>query len=42
MGTVGTSRHDDKGDIQITKFMSIRVPMHGTGTELFVVVMKCL
>jgi len=42
MGTVGTSRHDDKGYIQITKFMSIRVPMHETGTELFVVVMKGL
>jgi hypothetical protein len=42
MGTVGTSRHDEKGDIQITKFMSIRVPMHETGAELFVVVRKRL
>ena len=31
-----------KGEIQIGKTMSMRVPMHSTGTELFVVVMKCL
>ena len=39
---MGTSRHDEKGEIQITEFMSMRVPMHETGAELFVVVKKCL
>jgi len=39
---MGTSRHDEKGDIQITEFMSIRVPKHETGAELFVLVMKRL
>ena len=36
MGTVGTSHHDVKGEMQITKFMSMRVPMHDTGAELLV------
>jgi hypothetical protein len=31
-----------KGEIQIGKTVSMRVPMHITGTELLVVVMKCL
>lgn len=31
-----------KGEIQIGKTMSMRVPMHGTGTELLIVVMKYL
>ena len=39
---MGTSRHDEKGEIQITEFMSMRVPMHETGAELFVLVMKRL
>ena len=42
MGTAGTSHHDAKGEIQITEFMSMRVPMHDTGAELFVVVRKYL
>ena len=42
MGTAGTSHHDVKGEIQITKFMSMRVPMHDTGAELLVVVLKGL
>ena len=42
MGTAGTSHRDVKEDIQITKFMSMRVPMRDTGAELLVVVMKRL
>ncbi len=42
VGTAGTSRHDVKGEIQIARTMSMRVPMHGTGAELFVVVLKHL
>ncbi len=42
MGTAGTSRHDAKGEIQVGETISVRVPMHDTGAELFVVVMKCL
>ena len=42
MGTVGTSHHDVKGEIQITKFMSMRVPMRDTGAELLVVARKRL
>ena len=42
LGTTGTSHHDDKGEIQVTKFMSMRVPTHDTGAELFVVVKKYL
>jgi hypothetical protein len=42
MGTVGTSHHDVKGEMQITKFMSMRVPMHDTGAELLVVARKRL
>lgn len=37
---MGTSRRDAKGDTQMAKSMRVRVPMHGTGTEQFVVVMK--
>ena len=40
MGTVGTSHHDVKGEMQITKLISMRVPMRDTGAELLVVVMK--
>ena len=42
MGTVGTSHHDVKGEMQMTKFISIRVPKRDTGAELLVVVMKHL
>ena len=42
MGTAGTSHYGVKGEIQITELMSMRVPMHDTGTELFVVVRKHL
>ena len=42
MGTAGTSHYDVKGDMQVAESMSIRVPKHNTGTELFVVVKKCL
>ena len=42
MGTAGTSHHDVKEEIQITKIMSMRVPMRDTGAELRVVVMKRL
>lgn len=42
MGTVGTSHHDVKGEIQITEFMSMRVPMRDTGAERLVVVRKRL
>lgn len=42
LGTTGTSHHDDKGEIQVTKFMSMRVPTHDTGAELFVVAKKYL
>ena len=42
MGTAGTSHRDVKGEIQVTKIMSMRVPMRDTGTELLVVVMKRL
>ena len=42
MGTAGTSHHDVKEEIQITEFMSMRVPMRDTGAELFVVVKKYL
>ena len=41
-GTVGTSRQDAKGEIQIIKMMSVRVPMPGTGAELLVVVRRHL
>ena len=37
MGTVGTSHHDVKEEIQVTKFMSMRVPMRDTGAERLVV-----
>lgn len=40
MGTTGTSHHDAKEEIQITKIMSMRVPMRDTGAELLVVVRK--
>jgi len=42
MGTVGTSHHDVKGEMQITKFMSMNVPMRDSGAELFVVARKRL
>lgn len=42
MGTAGTSHRDVKGEIQVTKFMSMRVPKRDTGAELFVVVRKYL
>jgi hypothetical protein len=42
MGTAGTSHHDAKEEIQITKFMSMRVPMRDTGAELLVVARKRL
>jgi hypothetical protein len=42
MGTVGTSHHDVKEEIQMTKFMSVRVPMHDAGAELPVVVLRRL
>lgn len=42
MGTVGTSHHDVKREMQITKFMSMRVSMHDTGAELPVVARKRL
>ncbi len=42
MGTAGTSHHDVKEEIRITKIMSMRVPMRNTGAELLVVVMKRL
>jgi hypothetical protein len=42
VGTGGISHHDAKGEIQITEFMSMRVPMRDTGTGLLVVVMKRL
>ena len=41
-GTVGTSRQDAKGEIQIIKMMSVRVAMPGTGAELLVVVRRHL
>jgi hypothetical protein len=31
-----------KGEMQVTELASMRVPMHSTGTELFVVAMKPL
>ncbi len=31
-----------KGEMRIGQTMSVRVPMHSTGAELFVVVLKCL
>lgn len=42
MGSGGISHYDAKEEIQITEFMSMRVSMRDTGTELLVVVMKCL
>ena len=42
MGTAGTSYRDFKEEIQVTKIMSMRVPMRDTGTEQLVVVMKHL
>lgn len=42
MGTTGTSHHDVKEEIKMTKFMNMRVPMRDTGAEQFVVVMKGL
>ena len=42
MGTAGTSHHDAKEEIQVTRFTSMRVPMRDTGAELLVVVMKRL
>jgi len=42
MGTAGTSHRNAKGEIQVTEFMSMRVPMWDTGTEQLVVAMKCL
>ena len=42
MGTVGTSHHDVKAEMQMTKFISMRVPMRDTGAELLVVVIKHL
>ena len=42
LGTAGTSRYDDKGEMQVTEFISMRVPRHSTGAELPVVVRKRL
>lgn len=42
LGTAGTSHHNAKEEVQVTEFMSMRVPMCDTGTEQLVVVLKCL
>jgi len=41
-GTAGTSRSDDKGEIQVVEATRVRVPMQETGAEQLVVVMKWL
>jgi len=40
MRNCGNQFLDDKGEIQVTKFTRVRVPMHETGAEWLVVVMK--
>ena len=42
LGNVGTSRADDKGEIQVGKSTRMSVPMRRTGAEQLVVVMKLL
>ena len=42
LGNVGTSRADDKGEIQVGNSTRMSVPMRRTGAEQLVVVMKLL